>query len=440
MSKEKGIGFWLGMHIAGIAILTAGNKKSNENELFPKAIYNNPFRMPSMCHPVWGNTFKYHKNKIKNDDKAENIGIQIRETIENMENTTLLPVYAKTGSNTIKIKLKPMNNIKKAYSMHRQIRYAVGREDIKIYNEGDKIVVEIPNKGETVLYGDFAHDTGFRCNTKTTVPIGINEDDEIIYGDICQMPHMLVAGQTGSGKSVFINTIITSLLMKNSPNDLKLILIDPKMVEFDRFKPIHHVKYITETSESVDVLSKLCIEMDKRYEILARSGCRDIDDYNKINKKKMPKIILIIDELADMMGNKTYKKGVEQNIVRIAQKARACGIHMILATQRPSTNIITGVIKANIPCRVGLRVFSNIDSRVILDKGGCEYLNGHGDMLYIDGQSPKITRLQGGFITKEEMNNVIRQLVMDNQPDNKMRFDLENASQEFVERFNEYYG
>jgi S-DNA-T family DNA segregation ATPase FtsK/SpoIIIE len=334
----------------------------------------------------------------------------------------------------------PMDNIKKAYSLNRQIKYAIGREDVRIYNDGNKIVVEIPNKGETVLFGDFMNSPNYRTiKSKTTVPIGQNERGEIIYGDLCKMPHMLVAGQTGSGKSVFLNTIITALLMKNSPIDLKMILIDPKMVEFDRFKPIHHIRYVSETSEAVSILQQLCDEMDRRYAILAQAGCRDIDAYNE-RHKKMPKIVLVIDELADMMGNKQYKKGVEQNIVRIAQKARASGIHMILATQRPSTDIITGVIKANIPCRVGLRVFSNVDSRVIMDKGGCEMLNGYGDMLYIDGQSPTITRLQGGFISTREMENVIYQLVQDNQPDNQFKFELESASDDFRKRYKEYYG
>lgn len=437
---KTGLGFWLGMEMAG-SLLVKGINKPKEKDLFPKAIYSNPFVMPRLYHPVWGNTFIYHKGKVVDNSKAEQIGNQIKERIEEIENTTLLPVSTVTGANTISIKLKPMNNIKKAYSMQRQIKYAVGREDIRIYNEGDKIVVEIPNKGETVLFGDFMNNPKYRMiKDKTVVPIGQNEKGEEIYGDLAKMPHMLVAGQTGSGKSVFLNTVITALLMKNSPLDMKMILIDPKMVEFDRFKPIHHVRYVSETSEAVSVLQQLCNEMDRRYAILAQAGCRDIDDYNSTSKKKMPKIVLVIDELADMMGNKQYKKGVEQNIVRIAQKSRASGIHMILATQRPSTNIITGVIKANIPCRVALRVFSNIDSRVILDKSGAELLNGYGDMLYIDGQSPKVTRLQGGFITKREMENVIYQLVQDNQPDNQFKIDLENASDDFRMRYKEYYG
>lgn len=440
MSK-KGFGFWFGVFMTGQTLLRVSNTKNN-GELFEKHKYNNPFTMPRLYHPVFGNTFIYHKNKKEDNSQAEIYGKKIQNTIEELENTTLLPVSVSTGSNVIKIKLKPMNNVKKAYSMQRQIKYAIGREDARIYNEGDKITVEIPYKGETVLFGDFANNPKYRIEkSKTLIPIGQDENGQDVYGDIAKMPHMLVAGQTGSGKSVFLNTVITALLMKNSPNDIRMILIDPKMVEFDRFKPIHHVKYISETSEAVKTLEKLCIEMDKRYAILAQAGCKDIDDYNKMNPTKtMPKIILVIDELADMMGNKTYKKGVEQNIVRIAQKARASGIHMILATQRPSTNIITGVIKANIPCRVALRVFSNIDSRVILDKSGAELLNGYGDMLYIDGQSPKITRLQGGYISKEEMNNVINQLVIDNQPESSYKLDVRKSPKDFVDKVREYYG
>lgn len=414
----------------------------NTKVLFENKRYNNPFTMPRLFHPVWGNIFKYHIN-IETDNKmAESIGNKIMERIEELEGITLLPVSTVTGSNVIQIKLMPMNNVKKAYSLHRQIKYVVGREDIRISNDGNKIVVEIPYKGEAVLYGDFLHNPEYRIiKSKTTIPIGQNEKGIDIYGDIAKMPHMLVAGQTGSGKSVFLNTVICSLLMKNSPNDIRMILIDPKMVEFSRFSPIHHVKYISETSNAVKALSDLCNEMDNRYRILAKAGCRDIDDYNSMNQsKKLPKIILVIDELADMMSNKEYRKGVEQNIVRIAQKARAAGIHMILATQRPSKDIITGVIKANIPCRVALRVFSNIDSRVIIDKSGAELLNGYGDMLYVDGQSPNITRLQGGYVSKEEMDLMIKELVLDNQPDTEFKLDYSKHTQNFIKAYEEYYG
>ena len=262
------------------------------------------------------------------------------------------------------------------------------------------------------------HDVNYRIETsKTLVPIGKDVDGKIVYGDLAKMPHMLVAGTTGSGKSVFINGVITSLLMRNTPYDMKLILIDPKMVEFRRFSTLNYVRYITETNESISVLSSLCNEMDKRYRIMANNGCRDIDTYNKkFPNQRMPKIVLVVDEMADMMVNKKFGKQVEQNIIRIAQKARACGIHMILATQKPTRDIVTGLIKANIPCRVCLSVTSRMDSMIVLDRIGGEKLQGNGDMLYLNGINNKEPqRLQAGLITDDEICNVVIPLALDNQ-------------------------
>lgn len=415
--KNKGFGFWFSLYMAGEA-LTKVNKSSNK-QLFEDYDYTNPFTMPRLQHPFWGNTFKYHKTKSNNKSKAENLANSIASKIYDMENIELIPVSIEQGSNNISIKFVPYNCIKKSFSLQRQIKYAVGNENTRIYPDGDKIVVEIPHKGDGVLFGDFMYDTNYRLNkSKTVVPIGQNEKGENIYGDIAKMPHMLVAGTTGSGKSVFLNGIITSLLMKNSPNDLRMILIDPKMVEFSRFSPLRYVKYVSETSEAVDILSRLCKEMDRRYDYLAKHGCRDIDGYNKKNpSNKMPRIVLVVDEMADMMENKAYSKKVESNIVIIAQKARACGIHMILATQRPTVKVMSGLIKANIPCRVALKVMTKMDSMVILDKVGAELLNGYGDMLYLDGaKSITPIRLQGGMLTETEIDNVVLPLVKENQP------------------------
>ena len=418
--------------------LKVGTKVKDE-KLFNDYEYSQPFKLPQLEHPYFGNMYIWNKNKNKNNEKAEKIAEKICEGINMMEDIDLIPVYVQEGSNTIKIKVIPMNYVKKSFNLQRQIKYLVGNEETRIYPEGDKIVIEIPNKGETVRIGDFMHDVDYRTKrTKTLVPIGKDVDGNNIYGDIAKMPHMLVAGATGSGKSVFINGIITALLSRNTPYDLQMILIDPKMVEFRDYSDLEYVKYITDTNKAIGILQSLCNEMDNRYSIMASRGCRDIDTYNsKYPEIRMPKIVLVIDEMADMMVNKMYGKQVERNIIRLAQKARACGIHMILATQRPTKEVVTGLIKANIPCRVCLSVMSRTDSMIMLDQIGAEKLQGHGDMLYLDGmnnKSPK--RLQAGLITDDEIKQLVLSLALDNQPDYADKFDWSVKSPEV----REYYG
>ena len=428
--------FTIGMYGLGKIL---GSNTIETKELFKPYRYNSPFRLPMLSHPAFGNTFIYHKTTKDNNNEAENIAKRICSTINYMEDIDLIPVYCKTGANTIKIKLKPMNYVKKSFNLQRQIKYAVGNEETRIYAEGDKVVVEIPNKGETVRFGDFMHDEEYRIkNSKTLIPIGKDVDGNNVYGDLAKMPHMLVAGTTGSGKSVFLNGVITALLMRNTPYDMKLILIDPKMVEFRRFEKLNYVKYVTETNEAISVLSSLCNEMDKRYELMANRGCRDIDTYNaKYKNERLPKLVLVVDEMADMMVNRKFGKQVEQNIIRLAQKARACGIHMILATQRPSKEVVTGLIKANIPCRVCLSVNSRTDSMIVLDNIGAEKLQGNGDMLYLNGMNNKSAiRLQAGLITDAEICNVVVPLALDNQKESVDEIDW--YAQDV--KIREYYG
>lgn len=429
--------FSIGMFTLG-QLLKAGTNTDNE-PLFENHTYNSPFRLPTLSHPVFGNIFITSKENKNNRNVAEKTAERICEVVNRMENVDLIPVYAKEGTSTIKIKLKPMDNVKKSFNLQRQIKYATANEDTRIYPDGDKIVVEIPHKGTTVRIGDFMKDVNYRISdAKTIVPIGQDVEGNKIYGEIAKMPHMLVAGSTGSGKSVFINGMIASLLMKNTPYDLKLILIDPKMVEFKQYAELDYVKYITNTDKAISTLSKLCDEMDRRYNVMANEGCRDLDSYNyKFPSKRMPRIVMVIDEMADMMIDKKYGKQVEKNIIRIAQKARACGIHMILATQRPSREVVTGLIKANIPCRVCLSVMSRTDSMVVLDQIGAEKLQGHGDLLYLDGMNNKAPqRLQAGMITTEEINQLVIPLALDNQPNYANKFNWETKSADI----REYYG
>jgi len=228
---------------------------------------------------------------------------------------------------------------------------------------------------------------------------------------------MLVAGATGSGKSVTIHTFITSLLFKNSPQTLQFIMIDPKKVELSIYNGIPHLAspVVTEGKKAAGVFRWAIQEMERRYETLLKAGCRDITGYNVKNKEtQMPFLVIVVDELADLMV--AYGKDIETAIVRLAQMARATGIHLMLATQRPSVEVITGLIKANIPCRIALQVASQIDSRTILDSAGAEKLLGGGDMLIVSSEFSKPKRLQGAFITETEIHSVADFIKEHNQP------------------------
>jgi len=230
------------------------------------------------------------------------------------------------------------------------------------------------------------------------------------------MPHLLVAGATGSGKTVCINTIILSLLFQNTPESLRLILVDPKRVELTMYNGIPHLltPVITDAAKTVNALKWTIGEMERRFDVLAASGKRDIGTYNKTAEEKLPYIVFVIDELADLMAMAATE--VEAGIIRLAQMARAVGIHLIVATQRPSVEIITGLMKANIPARIAFSVASLIDSRTILDCPGAEKLLGRGDMLYLTAELSKPKRLQGAFVSEEEMKEVIHYLKGDEPP------------------------
>jgi len=254
------------------------------------------------------------------------------------------------------------------------------------------------------------------------VVLGKTISNEVFMVDLAKMPHLLMAGATGQGKSVGLNVLLTSLLYKRHPTELKFVLVDPKKVELTLYNKIERhflaklpdadEAIITDTKKVVNTLNSLCIEMDDRYNLLKEAGCRNLKEYNtkflarKLNPQKghkfLPYIVLVIDELADLMM--TAGKEVETPIARLAQLARAIGIHLVLATQRPSVNVITGIIKANFPARLSFRVTSKVDSRVILDGGGAEQLIGMGDMLLSTGSD--ITRLQCAFIDTAEVDAI----------------------------------
>ena len=272
------------------------------------------------------------------------------------------------------------------------------------------IGIEIPNRTlEGVQLREVLENPAFQeATSKLTVGLGMDISGHAIFADIGKMPHLLVAGATGSGKSVCINTLISSILFKATPDEVKFILIDPKMVELSNYNGIPHlmVSVVTDPKKASSVLNWAVQEMEKRYSIFANHGVRDIKTFNRrYPEEKIPFIIIVIDELADLMM--VSPRDVEDAICRILQKARAAGIHMILATQRPSVNVITGIIKANLPSRISFAVSSQVDSRTILDRGGAETLLGKGDMLFSPQGAAKPIRVQGAFISDEEVEMLL---------------------------------
>lgn len=275
--------------------------------------------------------------------------------------------------------------------------------------------IEVPNKKQEMVHLRTLIESPAFTDAKSKLTVCLGEDvaGEPVYFDIAKMPHLLIAGTTGSGKSVCINSIIMSILYKASPDDVKLILIDPKKVELSIYNGIPHllVPVISDTKTAASALSWAVGEMERRYGLLESVGVREITAYNRViegnpDYEPMDRIVIIIDELADFMM--TAPDAVEDSICRIAQKARAAGMHLILGTQRPSTNVITGLIKANIPSRIAFTVSNNTDSRVILDKGGAENLIGKGDMLFSPVGALKLRRVQGAFVTETEVDEVVK--------------------------------
>lgn len=275
--------------------------------------------------------------------------------------------------------------------------------------------IEVPNRkaADVRLYGILQSREWQRATEPLSFAVGKDIAGIAVVGELNKMPHLLIAGQTGSGKSVMINTLLTSLLYRNSPSDMRLILVDPKQVEMAPYEDIPHLlaPIITEPEKTISALKWAVNEMERRYDLLAEQKIRDIKSYNaKMTEEAMPYIIIVIDELADLMM--VAARDVEALIVRLAQKARAVGIHLVLATQRPSVDVITGLIKANIPARIAFTVASQVDSRTILDQIGAEKLLGQGDMLLLTPQMNKPKRIQGAWVTDEEVVKITDHLRM----------------------------
>ncbi len=274
--------------------------------------------------------------------------------------------------------------------------------------------IEVPNKEkEAVHLREVLGSDEFKENdSKLTVALGKDVAGNIQLADIAKMPHVLIAGSTGSGKSVCINTIITSIIYKSKPSEVKMVMVDPKVVELSVYNGIPHllIPVVTDPKKAAGALAWAVQEMDNRYNLFAQKGVRDLKGYNKAIEKeegagKLPQIVIIVDELADLMM--VAAKDVEESICRLAQKARAAGMHLVIATQRPSVDVITGLIKANVPSRIAFAVSSQVDSRTILDSVGAEKLLGKGDMLFFPSGAPKPMRVQGAFVSDDEVEKIV---------------------------------
>lgn len=339
------------------------------------------------------------------------------------------------GPKVTRFTLKPAEGVKlsRITALNQDLALALAAHPIRIEAPipGKSLVgIEVPNKAAAVVrLGSLINYPEFAESGQLSFAVGRDVTGEPMFANIAKMPHLLVAGSTGSGKSVAIHSIILSLLYKNSPKTLKMIMIDPKRVELSVYSGIPHLiaPVVTQSKKSMGVFRWALNEMDRRYEMFEHAGSRDLGSYNKKNPGNvLPYIVIIVDELADLMS--TYGKEVEGSIVRLAQMARATGIHLILSTQRPSVEVVTGLIKANIPARIALQVASQIDSRTILDMSGAEKLLGGGDMLVAAGDKPK--RIQGAFVSEEEIQKVA-QYIRDQNKDSageEVSFDAKPAS------------
>jgi len=356
----------------------------------------------------------------------------IRDTFANF-NIDVEMEGANIGPRVTQYTLKPPTGVKltKITALENNLMLDLGAHSIRMEAPipGKRAVgIEVPNvKSATVrLSSMFQSPQWQNVSGQLGFAIGRDISGAAVVADLSKMPHLLVAGQTGSGKSVMINTILTSLLYRNSPSDLKMILVDPKQVELKPYDDIPHLltPVITEPEKCISALKWAVAEMERRYKALAEVSKRNIAEYNNLKKEEgMPYIVIVIDELADLMM--MAARDVEALIVRIAQKARAVGIHLVLATQRPSVDVITGLIKANVPARIAFTTASQVDSRTIIDQIGAEKLLGQGDMLLLTADMPKPKRVQGAFIGDEETVKVTDFIRMQRPP----QYDDEIISQ-----------
>lgn len=378
------------------------------------------YRLPSIT--LLGKSVKV-KHAKQTKEITDNARL-LEQTLENF-NVSAKIINTCNGPSVTRYELEPAPGVKvsKIVNLADDIALNLAATGVRIEAPipgKAAIGIEVPNKEiSSVQLREVLESSLFQdAQSKLTVGLGKDIAGNAIVADLAKMPHMLVAGATGSGKSVCINTLITSILFKATPDEVKFVLIDPKMVELSNYNGIPHLMapVVTDAKKAASALNWAVQEMERRYTVFATAGVRDISRYNQtIDSNKLPSIVVIIDELADLMM--VAPVDVEDAICRLAQKARAAGIHLVLATQRPSVDVITGIIKANVPSRISFAVSSQIDSRTILDMAGAEKLLGKGDMLYYPVGAPKPMRVQGAFISDHEVEELITFIKNQAQPE-----------------------
>ena len=361
------------------------------------------------------------ENNVKNEDVSEEMrstAIKLVETLRSFKVRTKI-IDVSRGPSITRYELAPEEGVRV-----RTIANLVDDISLSLATSGVRIEapipgkaavgIEVPNKNVSTVYlKELINHPQFRtAKSRVTVGLGMDVAGTPIYLDIAKMPHLLIAGATGMGKSVCINSMIVSLLYKATPDEVKLILIDPKKVELSIYNGLPHllVPVVTDPKKAAGSLHWAVTEMDRRFELIEEVGVRDIASYNRItkddpDKEFLPQIVIVIDELADLMM--TAPKEVEDSICRLAQKARAAGMHLVIGTQRPSVDVVTGLIKANVPSRIAFTMASQVDSRTIIDIAGAEKLIGRGDMLYAPVGFSKPARVQGAFVSESEIEKII---------------------------------
>lgn len=451
-----------------IKILDSNEPDKNYKE---KPIQISPIKQ-SATQPDGGDDFRIHKNntfkvytppplsllerdrgKPEVGDIKANSNI-IKRTLQNFGIIVEMDEIS-IGPSVTRYALKPAEGVKlsRILGLQNNLELALAAHPVRIEAPipGKSLVgIEIPNSTKTLVgLGSLLSQSEYADSEKSLlIALGKSISGSSIFANLGKMPHLLIAGATGSGKSVTIHSIITSLLFRNSPENMKFIMIDPKRVELTQYNKIPHLltPVITDAKKVIMSLKWASKEMDRRYDILEASKVRDIESYHKnilspilekFKKDKtgevpdlMPYIVIVVDELADIM--QAYPRELESAIIRLAQMSRAVGIHLILSTQRPSVNVITGLIKANIPTRIALQVASQFDSRTILDSAGAEKLLGAGDMLYLSGEMSKPIRLQSPFISETEVKKVVEYLVKNSEDEVPIDINLETEQSKNV--------
>lgn len=368
-------------------------------------------------------------NDRKDDEWMEEQGERLIEALSHFQvKATILSIVQGPAVTQFELTVAQGVKVSKIRNLADDLKLALAAKDIRIQAPipgKSSIGIEIPNRtSRPVRISEVIGSSHFSdSDSPLEAALGLDLTGKPVTLDLRKMPHGLIAGATGSGKSVCINSLLVSLLYKSSPRDLKLLLIDPKMVELAPYNHIPHLvsPVITDVKAATASLKWAVSEMERRYQLFAHTGVRDISRYNKLVKEKgdyaqhLPYILIVIDELADLMM--MSPSDVEDAICRIAQKARACGIHLVIATQRPSVDVITGLIKSNIPTRIAFSVSSQVDSRTILDSQGAERLLGRGDMLYLGNGMSAPSRIQGTFVTDEEIERIIDHVRSQGEPE-----------------------